>query len=195
MTRPATRKKTINRERNGNLHPEHTIPVDTLGTANYTMPDNSATSGEPAAAEAAAAVAKLHLDEVTGEMISKTELKKRQKQREKEAAKKEKAAANPKPPAASTKNAEAAEKELTPNQVRSYSNPFRSRPLISIEKEKTNCWSTNIHSPYQYFEIRSRTVNELHAQGKAYPHKVDNLNEHTHQANNLGLIPAVPHRL
>lgn len=82
------------------------------------MSDNPATSGEPAAVDAAAAaVAKLHLDEVTGEMISKSELKKRQKQREKEAAKKEKAAANPKPAGASTKSAEAAEKELTPNQV------------------------------------------------------------------------------
>ncbi|KAG5934907.1 hypothetical protein E4U59_005906 [Claviceps monticola] len=102
------------------------------------MADNPATSGEPAVDAAAAAVAKLHLDEVTGEMISKTELKKRQKQREKEAAKEKKAAENPKPKAAGNKSAEAAEKELTPNQ---------------------------------YFEIRSRAVNELHAQGKAYPHK------------------------
>ena len=82
------------------------------------MSDNPTAAGEAAAAEAAAAVAKLHLDEVTGEMISKTELKKRQKQREKEAAKKEKAAANPKTQGSSNKNAEAAEKELTPNQVR-----------------------------------------------------------------------------
>jgi lysyl-tRNA synthetase, class II len=88
--------------------------------------------------QAADAVAKLHLDDVTGEMISKSELKKRQKAREKEAAKKEKAASKPAAPT-SSKSAEAKEKELTPNQ---------------------------------YFEIRSRTVNELHAQGKAYPHKV-----------------------
>lgn len=81
------------------------------------MADNPATSGEAAVADAAAAVAKLHLDEVTGEMISKTELKKRQKQREKEAAREKKAAANPKPQAAGNKSAEAAEKELTPNQV------------------------------------------------------------------------------
>ncbi|EQL00887.1 hypothetical protein G6O67_005527 [Ophiocordyceps sinensis] len=89
--------------------------------------------------DAAAAVAKLHLDDVTGEMISKTELKKRQKARDKEAAKKEKQAAKPTPAAGpSSKNAEAAEKELTPNQ---------------------------------YFEIRSRAVEELHARGKAYPYK------------------------
>lgn len=82
------------------------------------MADNPTTSGEPAVADAAAAaVAKLHLDEVTGEMISKTELKKRQKQREKEAAKEKKAAANPKPQGSGNKSAEAAEKELTPNQV------------------------------------------------------------------------------
>ncbi|KEY69286.1 hypothetical protein S7711_01737 [Stachybotrys chartarum IBT 7711] len=108
------------------------------------MADNQAPPADGAAAnDAAAALAKLHLDEVTGEMISKTELKKRQKAREKEAAKAEKAAEKaakePKEPsAASKKNAELAEQDLTPNQ---------------------------------YFEIRSRTVNELHAQGKAYPHK------------------------
>ncbi|KFA46050.1 hypothetical protein S40293_07459 [Stachybotrys chartarum IBT 40293] len=108
------------------------------------MAENQAPPADGAAAnDAAAALAKLHLDEVTGEMISKTELKKRQKAREKEAAKAEKAAEKaakePKEPsAASKKNAELAEQDLTPNQ---------------------------------YFEIRSRTVNELHAQGKAYPHK------------------------
>ncbi|PHH70477.1 hypothetical protein CDD80_5992 [Ophiocordyceps camponoti-rufipedis] len=88
--------------------------------------------------DAAAAVAKLHLDDVTGEMVSKSELKKRQKAREKEAAKLEKQASNPQPAAGSSRNAEAAEKDLTPNQ---------------------------------YFEIRSRAVNELNALGKAYPHK------------------------
>jgi lysyl-tRNA synthetase class 2 len=87
--------------------------------------------------QAAEAVGKLHLDDVTGEMISKTELKKRQKTREREAAKKEKQAAKG-PAPQSKKSAEAQEKDLTPNQ---------------------------------YFEIRSRTVNELHAKGKAYPHK------------------------
>lgn len=82
------------------------------------MADKPETAGEPAVDAAAAAVGKLHLDEVTGEKISKTELKKRQKAREKEAAKKEKAAANPpKEGGAPKKNAEAAEKELTPNQV------------------------------------------------------------------------------
>lgn len=67
--------------------------------------------------QAAEAVAKLHLDNVTGEMISKTELKKREKQRKKDAEKAEKAAAKG-PVQKSAKSAEAAEKELTPNQVR-----------------------------------------------------------------------------
>ena len=79
------------------------------------MADNSAPAGDGGAADA---VAKLHLDEVTGEMISKTELKKRQKMRDREASKREKSAAKPQQPdAPSAKNAEAAEKDLTPNQV------------------------------------------------------------------------------
>jgi lysyl-tRNA synthetase class 2 len=70
----------------------------------------------PAADQAAEAVSKLHLDEVTGEMVSKSELKKRQKTREREAAKKEKQAAKG-PVQESAKSAEAKEKDLTPNQV------------------------------------------------------------------------------
>lgn len=63
-----------------------------------------------------AEVANLHLDEVTGEKVSKSELKKRQKQRERDAKKQEKAAAAPPKPASAKKtNAEADEKELTPN--------------------------------------------------------------------------------
>ncbi|KAJ2818060.1 lysyl-tRNA synthetase, partial [Coemansia sp. 'formosensis'] len=58
-----------------------------------------------------------HLDETTGEMISKSELKRRMKQREKDAKKAEKAAAAPAPAAGASKKAQGdAEKELTPNQ-------------------------------------------------------------------------------
>lgn len=61
-------------------------------------------------------VANLHLDEVTGEKVSKSELKKRQKQRMKDAQKQERAAAAPpKPVTAKKSNAEADEKELNPN--------------------------------------------------------------------------------
>ena len=77
-----------------------------------------ADSSAPAPAPPTDEVANLHLDEVTGERISKTELKKRQKQREKEAKKAEKAAAAP-PKAASNKPKNAAgeeEKDLNPNQ-------------------------------------------------------------------------------
>lgn len=85
------------------------------------MADNQPPAGDAGVDAAAAAVSKMHLDEVTGEMISKTELKKRQKAREREAAKKEKAEKSGAPPAGAGKkaagNAEAAEKDLTPNQV------------------------------------------------------------------------------
>jgi hypothetical protein len=61
-------------------------------------------------------MANLHLDEVTGERVSKSELKKRTKQRQKEEEKKAReAAAPPKPVVAKKSNAEADEKELNPN--------------------------------------------------------------------------------
>lgn len=76
----------------------------------------------PAVSEAAAAVAKLHLDDVTGEMVSKSELKKRQKARDKESQRKEKQAGKSETVGQSQtnfKDIEAKEKDLTPNQVRS----------------------------------------------------------------------------
>lgn len=60
--------------------------------------------------------AKLLLDDVTGEMVSKTELKKRQKARQREAEKAKKAAAAPPKPAAKKGNAEVDEKNLDPSQ-------------------------------------------------------------------------------
>ena len=61
-------------------------------------------------------MANLLLDEVTGEKVSKSELKRRQKLREKEAKKKEKEAAAPPKPAAQKKvSAEDEEANLTPN--------------------------------------------------------------------------------
>lgn len=64
--------------------------------------------------EAEASMANLLLDEVTGEKVSKSELKRRQKLREKEAKKKEKEAAAPPKPAKKT-SAEEDEANLTPN--------------------------------------------------------------------------------
>ena len=81
--------------------------------------------------QAAEAVSKLHLDEVTGEMISKTELKKRQKARQKDEEKAKKAAAKG-PVQKSAKSAEAAEKELTPNQVRREAAARRKIGLTDI---------------------------------------------------------------
>ncbi|KAL4922270.1 hypothetical protein BDW62DRAFT_172167 [Aspergillus aurantiobrunneus] len=66
--------------------------------------------------EAEASMANLLLDEVTGEKVSKSELKKRQKLREKEAKKKEKEAAAPPKPAQKKASAEEEEANLTPNQ-------------------------------------------------------------------------------
>ncbi|KAI1101714.1 lysyl-tRNA synthetase [Jackrogersella minutella] len=76
-------------------------------------------------------VANLHLDEVTGEKVSKSELKKRQKQRERDAKKQEKAAVAP-PKAAKKTNAEADEKELTPNQYFE----IRSRAITKLIETK-----------------------------------------------------------
>ncbi|KAG0350303.1 hypothetical protein BG005_010168, partial [Podila minutissima] len=78
-------------------------------------------------AAAPAEEVKLYKDEVTGEMISKTELKKRIKNREKEAKKAEKAANAPAPVVSE-------KKEKT----------------ISAAEEEENL------NPNQYFEIRSK---------------------------------------
>jgi lysyl-tRNA synthetase class 2 len=59
--------------------------------------------------------ANLHLDEVTGERVSKSELNKRQKQRQAEERKKEKAAAAPPKPEKKAANAELDESNLNPN--------------------------------------------------------------------------------
>ncbi|RXW12806.1 hypothetical protein EST38_g13048 [Candolleomyces aberdarensis] len=67
------------------------------------------------AAEAASA-AGTHKDPVTGEMVSKQELKRREKQRAKEAAKASKAAAAPAPAAKEKPEAKPSEEELNPNQ-------------------------------------------------------------------------------
>ncbi|KIJ49545.1 hypothetical protein M422DRAFT_27908 [Sphaerobolus stellatus SS14] len=85
---------------------------------------------------------KTHLDPVTGEMVSKSELKRREKTRQSEAKKTAAAAARPAAAAAKPKEANAGpnEDELTPNQ---------------------------------YYELRSRHVQELRRtlQPNPYPHK------------------------
>lgn len=94
-------------------------------------------------APAADADGALHKDELTGEMVSKSELKRRQKQRQRDALKAEKAAAAP--PA---------------NQAASGSKK------ASAEDEEEL-------SPAQYFERRARTIQKLREtrDPDPYPHK------------------------
>ncbi|KAI0017772.1 lysyl-tRNA synthetase [Xylariomycetidae sp. FL0641] len=91
------------------------------------MADNS---NQAAAAPEAAQQQKLHKDPVTGEMISKTELKKREKQRKNAEEKAKKAQANPqpKPKASSAKP----EEELNPNQYFE----IRSRQIDALRSSK-----------------------------------------------------------
>ncbi|ORX50523.1 lysyl-tRNA synthetase [Hesseltinella vesiculosa] len=74
----------------------------------------------------------LHKDPVTGEMISKSELKRRTKNREKEAAKAAKAAAAPPAAASDKKNDEDAEDELNPNQYFE----LRSKTIRNLRETK-----------------------------------------------------------
>ncbi|KAH8750880.1 putative Lysyl-tRNA synthetase, cytoplasmic [Hyaloscypha finlandica] len=91
-------------------------------------------------------MANLHLDEATGEMVSKSELKKRNKQRQKEEEKRAReAAAPPKPVAAKKSNAEADEKELNPNQYFE----IRSRNINKLRTTKNpNPYPHKFHTNY-----------------------------------------------
>lgn len=100
--------------------------------------------------------ANLHLDDVTGERVSKSELKKRQKLREQEAKKAAKAATAPPKQAPKKKQSdEMDESNLNPNV----------------------CGSCNLLEPTdfrkQYFEIRSGRINRLRTtkDPNPYPHK------------------------
>ncbi|KAG0263462.1 lysyl-tRNA synthetase [Mortierella polycephala] len=103
----------------------------------------SAPAGTTANVAAPAEEVKLYKDEVTGEMISKTELKKRIKNREKEAKKAEKAANAP-APAVSEKAA--------------------AKKALSAAEEEENL------NPNQYFEIRSKKIGTLRANKETYPY-------------------------
>lgn len=100
--------------------PSHSLVPTVIETEqlppSITMADNNAVK------EAEASMANLLLDEVTGEKVSKSELKRRQKNREKEAKKKEKEAAAP-PKAEKKTSAEDDEANLTPNV--SHFSPIR----------------------------------------------------------------------
>ncbi|CAR30968.1 ZYRO0E06908p [Zygosaccharomyces rouxii] len=78
---------------------------------------------------AAEAVANLHLDDATGEMVSKSELKKRQKQRQVEAKRAAKKA-TAQPPAPSKKKKDEALADLSPSQYFE----MRSRQILELRK-------------------------------------------------------------
>ncbi|KAJ1996603.1 lysyl-tRNA synthetase, partial [Coemansia thaxteri] len=93
-------------------------------------------------ADSAAQNEKTHKDEVTGEMVSKSELKRRMKQREKDAKKAASASAAPAPAAKAKDTEDAAE----------------------VVDEELN--------PNQYFELRSKAVERMRIEGpEPYPHK------------------------
>lgn len=75
------------------------------------MPEEAAGASEPPTG----GLEKLHLDEVSGKMVSKSELKRLQKQRKTEEEKQKKAAAAPQKPAKAEKKRPAEEMELNPN--------------------------------------------------------------------------------
>ena len=79
------------------------------------------------------AVANLHLDEVTGEKVSKSELKKRIKQRQKEEEKRAREANAPAKPV-KKESAEAAEKDLTPNVSLIVQACWRSWMLLLVHR-------------------------------------------------------------
>ncbi|KAF9347923.1 lysyl-tRNA synthetase [Mortierella sp. AD094] len=98
---------------------------------------------DTAATSAATDDAKLHLDTVTGEMVSKSELKKRLKNREKETKKAEKAANAPAP---------------------AVSDKAEAKKTLSAAEEEENL------NPNQYFEIRSKRVGTLRSNKETYPY-------------------------
>ncbi|KAH9915062.1 lysyl-tRNA synthetase [Epithele typhae] len=102
-----------------------------------------------------------HKDPVTGEMISKQELKRREKAREKEAKKAEKAAAAPPKPVIS-KSAAQEEEELNPNQY--YE--IRSRNILKLKE-------TQSPNPYPHkFHVTSsitRYIDQYGSEGKIAP--------------------------
>ncbi|RDX41083.1 lysyl-tRNA synthetase [Lentinus brumalis] len=105
--------------------------------------------------------AALHKDPVTGEMISKTELKRRTKARDIEKKKAEKAAAAPAKPAAAKTSAEN-EEELTPNQYFE----IRSRQILKLKETQ----SPNPY-PHKFHVTTSITdyIEKYGAEGKIQP--------------------------
>ncbi|KAK9460462.1 uncharacterized protein V1516DRAFT_408373 [Lipomyces oligophaga] len=98
---------------------------------------------------AAEQLQKTYLDSVTGEQVSKTELKRREKQRAQEAKKKEKAAANP----AKLSTGKKQDEELTPNQYFK----IRSREIEALRKSHNpDPYPHKFHVTTKFHEFISR---------------------------------------
>ncbi|TGO27152.1 hypothetical protein BPAE_0046g00130 [Botrytis paeoniae] len=116
-------------------------------------------------------VAKL-LDEVTGEMVSKTELKKRQKQRQKEEEKAKKAAALPARPAVVKKsNAEAEEKDLDPRQYFEIRSRQIKKMQAAYNKQEANSPDPYVHKFQQNYNLQNFAKDFGHL--KSGEHKKD----------------------
>lgn len=124
----------------------------------------------------------LVLDDATGERVSKTELKKRQKAREKDAKKAEREATKQAPPQPKRKAASQEEEEGKLNANVSQDQPIVMTP--PHEQNPTRCSTSNTHvqtnyrivanmGDQQYFEIRSRAVKRMKETNSPnpYPHK------------------------
>nr|POE75523.1 lysine--trna ligase cla4 [Quercus suber] len=128
--------------------------VDAVKDAVSNVADQVAqlTTGEGANATTAAVgnAPNLQKDEVTGEMVSKSELKKRQKQREKDAQKAERESQR-QPPAASKKKTSAGEDEekLNPNQY------FEIRSRAVKRMKETNSPNPYPHKFHVTYDLRN----------------------------------------
>ncbi|CAI8505881.1 unnamed protein product [Hanseniaspora opuntiae] len=99
-------------------------------------------------------VANLHLDEVTGERVSKSELKKRMKQRQKEEEKKKKAAAAPPKPASKKKTTDAFA-DLSPSQY----HEARTRQILEFRNNvdsKINPYPHKFHVSISIPEFKKK---------------------------------------
>ncbi|KAK9457785.1 hypothetical protein V1511DRAFT_490826 [Dipodascopsis uninucleata] len=105
---------------------------------------------EAEVAEATEQLQKTYLDEVTGEQVSKSELKRREKQRALEKKRQEKAAANADKKPAAKKNE--GEEELTPNQYFK----MRSREIDGLRK-------THQPDPYPHKFHRTMKISEFNS--------------------------------
>lgn len=99
------------------------------------------------------AISNLYLDEITGEKVSKTELKKRQKLRQKQKEKDQREIASPKPASSKSRCVEDDEKKLNPNQYFE----IRSRNINKLRQiKKPNPYPHKFHANYDLRNFNSQ---------------------------------------